>query len=160
MDEKQKELLFRDLCGRLEHDVMVYVTYDYDIDHEFYSETHEIELDASILEVDLNEKKLHLLLEDENDEKNEYFQEYFDDEWTEFYFVKPYLRPMESMTEEENKELGQLLSDDSLIVGDPARTIALHCAVCTDFFNKKMLDYRGLIEQGIALPAKEGMYVF
>lgn len=158
MKEEEKELLFRDLCGRFEHDVMVYVTIDYEIDHPFYTESHDVDFVASIIEVDLNEKKLHLSLEDENPEKNDYFQEYFDDEWTDFDEVKPYLRPMESMTEEENKELGQLLSDDSLIVGDPARTIALHCAVCTDFFNKKMLDYRGLIEQGIALPAKEGMY--
>jgi hypothetical protein len=63
--------------------------------------------------------------------------------------IKPYLRPMSSMTEEERKEY-------------------LHITLCdvvdceawneVDWLNKHHFDYRGLIEKGLALQAPEGMY--
>lgn len=70
-----------------------------------------------------------------------------DDNWT----VKPYLRPMSSMTEEEKKELNNVLefqyySDDSCMCES------------TDWLNAHHFDYRGLIEKGLALEAPEGMY--
>ena len=66
-------------------------------------------------------------------------------------FYKPYLRPMSSMTEEEKKELNNVLefqyySDDSCMCES------------TDWLNAHHFDYRGLIERGLALEAPEGMY--
>ena len=78
--------------------------------------------------------------------------------------VKPYLRPMSSMTEEEynewfntyniaeKSELERNGYEDYIsanIAGDTAKY---------DWLNKNMFDYRGLIPMGLALEAPEGMY--
>lgn len=60
--------------------------------------------------------------------------------------VKPYLRPMSSMTEEEeneyyNIEFGFNIHSDRV-----------------DWLNEHHFDHRGLIEKGLALEAPEGMY--
>ena len=60
--------------------------------------------------------------------------------------IKPYLRPMSSMTEEEeneyyNTEFGFNIHSDRV-----------------DWLNAHHFDYRGLIEKGLALEAPEGMY--
>lgn len=72
--------------------------------------------------------------------------------------IKPYLRPLSSMTEEENKELSDQLNNDELLTGDPSKTIALHCCVVTDFMCKHHFDYRNLIDKSLALIAPEEMY--
>ena len=54
---------------------------------------------------------------------------------------KPYLRPMSSMTEEEKKEC-----------------LKITFVEATDWLNSHHLDYRGLIEKGLALEAPPGMY--
>lgn len=67
--------------------------------------------------------------------------------------VKPYLRPMSSMTAEEQEELKQVaLVDNEGVPGDIPAYI--------DWLNKNMFDYRGLIPMGLALEASEGMYKF
>ena len=58
---------------------------------------------------------------------------------------RPYLRPMSSMTEKEKEELFQLMGG-----GTDVKRI--------DFYISHHFDYRGLIEKGLALEAKEGMY--
>ena len=55
--------------------------------------------------------------------------------------VKPYFRPMSSMTEKEKKE--------------EENTVMMFLQ---DFYNARHLDYRGLIEKGLALEAPDGMY--
>lgn len=63
--------------------------------------------------------------------------------------IKPYLRPMSSMTEEEKKQTRDLWIDAD---------VKTHAARLIDFYNKHHLDYRGLIPMNLALPAPEGMY--
>lgn len=63
--------------------------------------------------------------------------------------VKPYLRPMSSMTEEE-KEYMEELSNFKCTLGYATQKV--------EFCLKKHLDFRGLIEKGLALEAPEGMY--
>jgi len=70
--------------------------------------------------------------------------------------VKPYFRPLESMTEEEIKEF-ILISDTVLWLGNKRSTCILSLEQI-DWLNSKHLDYRGLIPMGLALPAPEGMY--
>ena len=65
--------------------------------------------------------------------------------------VKPYLRPMSSMTEEEEERKCAFLDD---IEGGIEEAIPNYI----DWLNKKGFDYRGLIPMGLALPATEGMY--
>ena len=56
-----------------------------------------------------------------------------------------YLRPMSSMTEEENKKLNEIWLKHTIKEG-------------ADYLNSIHVDYRGLIEKGLALEAPEGMY--
>ena len=67
--------------------------------------------------------------------------------------VKPYLRPMSIMTEEEKEEYKDLLycikyADNTLLAVN----------LFISWLNTHHFDYHGLIEKGIALPAPEGMY--
>ena len=59
--------------------------------------------------------------------------------------IRPYLRPMSSMTEEEKDEYDRLVMCNASWVVD-------------DWLNKNHFDYRGLIEMGLALEATERMY--
>lgn len=72
--------------------------------------------------------------------------------------IKPYLRPLSSMTEEEINEF-ILISDTVLWIGNKRSTCILSLEQM-DWFNTHHFDYRGLIEKGLALPAPEGMYNF
>ena len=65
--------------------------------------------------------------------------------------IKPYLRPMSSMTEEERIYFQR----DSWFV---AEQILPHSILLIDWLNYHHFDYRGLIEKGLALEAPEGMY--
>ena len=78
------------------------------------------------------------------------------DRWNEFYFgedcgisiddvskIKPYLFPMSSMTEEQKQEEYKICK--YYINGYESNLI--------DFYNKNHLDYRGLIEKGLAIDA-------
>lgn len=66
--------------------------------------------------------------------------------------IKPYLRPMLSMTEEEVEEWRRVVD----VTQNWLRIDSIPNAI--DFFNKHHFDYRGLIEKGLALEAPEGMY--
>ena len=69
--------------------------------------------------------------------------------------IKPYLRPMSSMTEEERKEY------DKFYFVAPGQHLAVfrkNCERRTDWLNAHHFDYRGLISIGLALEAPEGMY--
>ena len=77
--------------------------------------------------------------------------------------LKPYLRPIESMTDEEREEYNRLVFDyeydDYWHPGKYVDAIAASVVdLLIDFYNKCHLDYRGLIPMGLALPAPEGMY--
>lgn len=86
----------------------------------------------------------------------------FDEELSEIHImnfyqfeIKPYLRPMSSMTEEEKKEYHKLCDNYYDIYFDSVESI--------DWLNKKMFAYRriddrDMFELGLALEAPEGMY--
>lgn len=72
--------------------------------------------------------------------------------------LKPYLRPMSSMTDEERVEyraLGGVMSYNS-----EHNTWAMYTFTpeAYNWLNKKQFDYRALIPMGLALEAPEGMY--
>ena len=77
--------------------------------------------------------------------------EYISQEYT-LEDVKPYLRPMSSMTEKEYKEWHYLY------LPTPHKNEATETERRIDWLNKNHFDYRGLIEKGLALEAPEGMY--
>ena len=67
--------------------------------------------------------------------------------------IKPYLRPMSSMTDEEIHEFSVLGVGIHLFKGPLIPSYGT-----LDWLNKKMFDYRGLIEKGLALEAPKYMY--
>ncbi len=66
---------------------------------------------------------------------------------------KPYLRPMSSMTEEEWQEY-QTLKMTDWVEGD-INGVFINAGTITDWLNKNMFDYRGLIPKGLAIEVTE-----
>jgi len=144
MTQEEKELLIKDLCGRLSCGVKCKIEKDW-----FYD---EIEPYDSIFNLIILER---LLSQRDTD-----------------YCVKPYLRPMSSMTEEEFESLKQYsgLIYDQLELAEfqngtykclefylseiPSYIVIL----VFDWLNAHHFDYRGLIPMGLALEAPEDMY--
>ena len=65
---------------------------------------------------------------------------------------KPYLRPMSSMTEEEENELA------TICVRGGYKYSVFKSYLVDDWLNAHHFDYRGLIPMGLALEAPDGMY--
>lgn len=142
-----KILLLKDLCARLPYGVkFLRESWNYEWDQEM-----------SVIEV----------LEDID--KDGYINN------TKVYTIediKPYLRPMSSMTIEEECEFCNLFECDSVNVmyGYINWTVGGSCdcydfdiefsklAKVIDWLNEHHFDYRGLIEKGLALEAPDGMY--
>ena len=116
MTQEQKELLLKDLCARLPYGVKV------SIDNTQWCDfckdiPYEITLENS-----------YRILSG-----------------VRLGFVKPYLFPLSSMTEEQIKEFNSITQKCSTYIG---KSILL-----TDFCNKHHIDWRGFIEKGLALDA-------
>lgn len=73
--------------------------------------------------------------------------------------VKPYLRPMSSMTKEEKTEFTNYCCVENTPLPTDSAWVELHkINECIDWLNSHHFDYRGLIEKGLALEAPEDMY--
>jgi len=83
--------------------------------------------------------------------------------------VKPYLRPMSSMTEEEKKQFFKLKQMSVTVIVPNVNRLKIEYIVdleddgdglnhLYDWLNAHHFDYRGLIPMGLALEAPEGMY--
>ena len=68
--------------------------------------------------------------------------------------IKPYLRPMSSMTKEEEKEYNDLYYDAPQFK-DGWRDAKYLEGLHIDWLNKHHFDYRGLIEKGLAISTEE-----
>ena len=66
-----------------------------------------------------------------------------------FVFIKPYLRPMSSMTEEEIQSYNDI---------EYCSGVGFYTYPVIDWLNAHHFDYRELIEKGLAIEAPEGMY--
>ena len=130
---QEEQLLLIDLCGRLPYGVKVKVT---DVDgFTFEGELRVISKGWCKLHISDPKKKARV--------KNEIIP-------LNHIYIKPYLRPMSSMTEEEKKEYNKVMFQSERYEDDYADDV--------DWLNRKMFDYRGLIPKGKALEAPEGMY--
>lgn len=74
------------------------------------------------------------------------------------YILKPYLRPMSSITEEERSNLRAYCRTQEGIIYDIGVSGAINSPAIINWLNAHHFDYRGLIEKGLALEAPEGMY--
>lgn len=133
MKQEDKELLLKDLCARLLYRLIVNVI---DNNDKTYSR------DGTLLRIT---------------------DTYSDCGGTPFLFkidnqdclvditeIKPYLRPMSSMTEEENRHYLETCSGGN----SDYPTVESF-----DYLKSIHIDYRGLIPLGLALEAPSGMYI-
>lgn len=134
MTQEEKELLLVDLLARLPYGTIVSVTVG-DIKYEAYIES----ISHNYIQV----------------------SPVSDSVFTAYTFykiseIKPYLRSMSSMTEEEMEELLNIDKKRGLF---SSRHLTWHIdGEIIDYLNKKMFDWRGLIPMGLANEAPEGMY--
>ena len=146
MTQEDKELLLKDLCARLPYGVKIQVPYE---DGSGY-------FDEIVWEVN-NDGPFHV------------------NGWgIEYEYVKPYLFPLSSMTEEEAKELSVLYGIKDILsinITDEYIDFKVDDGFCSferktiwyneiisstetfDWLNKNHFDYRGLIEKGLAIDA-------
>lgn len=146
MTQSEKQLLLKDLCARLPYKLHCRV----------------FKLNGDIKE---NDDILYRVVGD-----NVMTLKSDKDECLMYYQIKPYLRPMSSMTEKERVEYRKAFDKDFAILEDSidapiayeysdgmvVRDKPLFNEI--DWLNEKMFDYRGLIPMGLALEAPEGMY--
>ena len=128
MTQEEKQLLLKDLCGRLPYGCMVECSFSEDA-------------------------KMDVVL----------FPEHITELIAEDLIVKPYLRPMSSMTEEERKEWADGIFKIEWDIfkektkGNDVANASGH-AFGIDYLIERHFDYRGLIDKGLAIEAPEGMY--
>ena len=146
MTEKEtqanKELLLKDLSGRLPYGVLGQCEIDasYDTEFETIPQTHKFQAVAhGIIEDSLFVSPMI---------ENQYELEIANEEIGDGVYIldfKPYLFPLSSMTEKQKDEY-QYITERWM--NDPAYSIS----DSIDWLNKNNFDYRGLIEKGLAIP--------
>ena len=122
MKQEDKELLLKDLCARLPYECMLRVEGDWFVD--------EIEpYDCKLTPYSF----MDLVVNHDCD-------------------VKPYLRPMSSMTEDEQRTLDSMCNGVEMV----SRLSGLKMFdKAFDWLNSHHFDYRGLIEKGLAIEVTE-----
>ena len=145
MTQKEKFILLQDLSARLPYGVIVDIKYNKE---HGSSDRLRICSEGSLT---LNTDLMGLCIEEE-------------------IYLKPYLRPMSSMTEEEKKEFHKLKQFSVTVVMPNGVSLLKPTYIVDleddgdgmnylyDWLNAHHFDYRGLIEKGLALKAPEGMY--
>lgn len=122
MTEEERGLLLKDLCARLQNKVMIYL-----------HTSSEITGSAIIL----------------NSSIYGFIEDVLNNSPYEIKEIKPYLRPMSSMTKEEKVEY------DSFNAPTAHRKVWVNRI---DWLLSNHFDFRGLIPMGLALAAPKGMY--
>lgn len=120
MTQEEIQLLLKDLSARLMYGVMCQV-----------DDGAAGLNDGKLVEIDISKELVRF-------DADYYWDAYIDD-------VRPYLRPMSSMTEEELKEF-QKFRDITPLDWLP---------LAHDWLNAHHFDYRGLIERGLAIAVTE-----
>lgn len=123
MTQIDKQLLLKDLCARLPYGVKCEID---DIDEPLELESIKFKGDYFIF-------------------GNGVYERYITE-------IKPYLRPMSSMTEKERTKLEELDAFSAELGGHIPTLDSF------DYLNSIHVDYRGLIYKGLALEAPEGLY--
>jgi hypothetical protein len=138
MNKKNKELLFIDISGRLTYGVKVYIKNWSKIDRKYYEGVYTVESAYP---------SLNTVLAYSDKFSVEVIVGYDD------YEIKPYLIPMDMMTEDQKTELNDTLIQLELKAINNEIEHHKVAEFEIDFYNKNMFDYRGLIEKGLALDA-------
>lgn len=128
MTQEDKELLLKDLCARLPFMPKIKITYQ----QQGIRGTDEGSVSCDFIEKIVNDLRNGVITD-----------------------MQIYLRPMSSMTEEEEIEYDATFDTIKMSDGHYDSTMTYKSF---DFLNANHFDYRGLIEKGLALEASDGMY--
>jgi hypothetical protein len=134
MTKEEKNILLKDLCARL----------------QYKPHCRVFKLNEDIKE---NDDVLYGVIGD-----NVITLKSDEDECLMYYQIKPYLRPMNSITKDEEKELGNYLSTEVFLSIDGLHSVLRAQRHTSNFLYSRHLDVLGLIEKGLAIEAPEGMY--
>ena len=146
MTQEEKQLLLKDLCARLPYEVQCHIKHIYHLSGWI----DEGDVILTGFRQDEFTKETEPLFRNPGGNPKIVFP---------IDSVKPYLRPMSSITEEEKAEFETLgWRIDEMDNNTPWNHNAYKEFEGVDWLNKKMFDYRGLITVGLALEAPEGMY--
>lgn len=140
MNKKDKELLLKDLCNRLPYGVKISLRNVKAYHHENIAKIGDTTIDK---------------LKGFN---GEYFTIYHDNplDWSWYVsnidvkYIKPYLYPLSSMTEEATREFNATLEWITTADGYSESVMTYYSFDC---LNKHHIDYRGLIPMGLAIDA-------
>ena len=141
MTKEEKQLLLQDLCARLPYEVKV--------EYRCFHDGKDLgEVQGVLTGRMLDSYKDNIMIG-----------------LTEVHSITPYLRPLATMTDEEAKEFDNI--SESITIVNYQQVTPSHynymikiedMKKVSDWFAKKHFDTVGLIEQGLALEAPEGMY--
>ena len=132
----EKQLILQDLCSRLLCGVVCRITFTYSNETTFGEEV-ENEVDDTISMI--------------NTKRETVFADYLGREF-DIENVKPYLRSMDDMTEEEYKEYWNI---DNRSYSCPMVCAHIPASERIDWLNKRHFDYRGLIGKCLAIKVDE-----
>ena len=150
LSKEEKELLRKDLCARLPYGVKCQIDYDNEEDTDLGIERYR---DDRIVSVCIETEEIGLY------EASEYFYP---------EYVKPYLFPLSSITKEMMEEpniygffkyrdtianVGHLESKNGVSEEIYTYIDIESVSVLIEFFHSHHIDYRGLIEKGLAIDA-------
>lgn len=135
MTQNERDLLLKDLCGRL--------TYGVKVLHEGWNYEWDQELSTIERVTGIDEKFIYTKVLDKN--SGEEFTS--DRHGISLFDDKPFLFPLSSMTEEQRKEFVATLKYL------PAEEIDIWTLDTYDWCNKNHFDYRGLIPKYLAIDA-------
>ena len=131
MKQEDKQLLLVDLCSRLPYNVKCQFEDTIRVTDGESDPFYDYILSARNLDLFINHKN---------------------------FYIKPYLRPMSSMTEEERAEFYKVGGIMSHKVETDTYVLTAFSPEAYDWLNKHHFDYRELIPKGLAIKAPEEIY--
>ena len=125
MKQEDKEILIRDLCGRLPYGVKAYIKNWSNLSRKYYEGVYIVEsIDPSLNSILANSERSSV----------DVIVGYDD------YEIKPYLFPLSNITKKRLEELSEYID-------------IKNAYVAVELLNSHHIDYRGLIEKGLAIDA-------
>ena len=125
MTQEDKILLIRDLCGRLPYGVKAYIKNWSNLSRKYYEGVYIVEsIDPSLNSILANSERSSV----------DVIVGYDD------YEIKPYLFPLSNITKKRLEELSEYID-------------IKNAYVAVELLNSHHIDYRGLIEKGLAIDA-------
>ena len=143
MTQEEKELLIKDLCGRLPYGVKVLSIKDFD--HDWYN----------LENVDIKDNKIYVTT-----------YESYENKYIKIEDAMPYLFPLSSMTDEQENEwtdlrlnpLGAILEGKFNGKEEHMQLLSKSLSDPIQWCYENHFDVHGLIPMGLALKASDGMY--